>query len=457
LRARAEHAWRQTQAGAVALVKRLQQIARLGRRQAEQLITAGRTAAGLAAENERDRLEALDALAHLDALRARLPLVYRRLFSFQPVGDPLLLEQRDTALEAVRTAYQRWTDGQLTSAILLTGPPGSGRTSVLMALRRTLFSDASPATLVLTRRIENEPELAALIAQALDLDPGPEPSLNRLEEILQAESERHRIGLIENLEHLLLRAPSGSDLYERMAVFLSRTDGVVFWVTTMVEPAWHFLLRTEPQIAALSQPIVLQALDRAGLEAAVMKRHMRSGLPLVFAEPTDLQPLTRRRLQRAETEDAQQTILREVFFDRLFRASGGHLQLAFLHWLRTIDFEAVTDRLTVNPLHALDFSFIERFDLVRSFTLKALLQHGSLTLPEHDRVLRTTREESFLVFEALANELLIEQIVKPSGDGAMSRDTVGAPIASITPTDRYRIRPLVVNPVTEALRAKNML
>ncbi|MDX1532139.1 MAG: AAA family ATPase, partial [Rhodothermales bacterium] len=449
--------------GARALAERAVQASRvafrLGRREAERLIRLGQTAAGLAEATERERLRTLDALAGSGTLTAGLPLVYRRLFSFEPLTDPSLLVGRDAELARLRTLYERWGEGRPASAIVVAGPSGSGRTSLLNVLRATAFGDAPVAHLHLTDRLDRPDALAALLADALDIPPEAGASLERLEDHLRAERTQ-RVCLIEGLEHLVLRAPNGLDDLERTLVFFSRTDCTVFWLATATDAMWRFAAKAAPQVTGLVDDLELSPLSRADLEEAILRRHRRSGLPLTFLPPDSPSPLLARRLKQARTDEDREALLRSEFFDGLHRVSGTHLPLALLYWLRAA--EPATDevaangsgegspspttdappadRLLLHPVRPLDFSFLNRFDLPRAFALKALLQHGTLTLAEHDRVLRASRAESFLVFEALRNLHLIEPIQAPDRNG-QAPTTVEAGV-------RYRLHPLAVAPVT---------
>ena len=426
---------------------------RFGRAEAKRLVRMGQAAAGLTAQTEADRQRTIDALAESTQLLAGLPLVYRRLFSFTPLTDPTLLEGRETSLARVSDLAERWRQGLDSSSLVVTAEPGGGRTSFINAVR-ALLADDEPLSLHLTDRSDDEQAVARLIGDALGLE--AVDSFDALEDRLLT-VRRKRIFIVEGLEHLLLRAPGGLDLIERMLVSMSRTDGRVLWIGTMVQPGWRFIERVAPQLTGLVTAVQLAPFTRVQVEAALMKRHARSGLPLVFAEPAEPSTLLARKLGKATTPEARQTILREEFFDGLYRASGPNLRLALLYWLRAADFEAAADTLTLRPVRPLDFSFVGAFDLARSFALKALLQHGSLTLSEHDRIFRTSRDESFLIFESLRNLHLIQSAAAP--EAALARRN-GAPEAApdlIREDVRYRLHPLVVAPVTSALRAKNML
>ena len=429
---------------------------RVGRIGAKRLVQIGQAAAGLAAQSEADRQRTLDAIAESAHLHANLPLVYRRLFSFAPLTDATLFESRVDQIARVTEHANRWRAGRDSSALIVTSDPGSGRTSFLNILRATVFADDDPATVHLTERTD-EPTVARQIADALGVE--GITSFEDLETYLisRANAGRKQVCLIEGLEHLLLRAPGGLDLIERTFIFMSRTDAHVLWIGAMWLLGWRFVERTAPQVTGLVDPIELPPFTRAQIESALVKRHARSGLPLVFAEPTDPSPLLARRLGKAASPEARQEILHAEFFDGLYRASGPNMMLALLYWLRAADFEATADTLTLRPVRPLDFAFVGAFDLPRSFALKALLQHGTLTLTEHDRIFRTSRDESFLIFESLHNQRLIQPASGP--EAALQARRNGTPAVShpVQEGVRYRLHPLVIAPVTDALRAKNML
>ena len=71
-----------------------------------------RRALGIAGDAQsRDQLRAR-TLAFADEIPGNLPVVYRRLFSFEPLSDPRLLAGREDAVAAAEAAWNRWRAGQ---------------------------------------------------------------------------------------------------------------------------------------------------------------------------------------------------------------------------------------------------------------------------------------------------------------------------------------------------------
>jgi hypothetical protein len=392
-----------------------------------------------------------------------LPLVYRKLFAFEPVAETALLEGRTRDVARVRLHLRRWKDGQEASALVIAMPLGSGRTSLLNAVEDHLDGDdAHVARIAFERRVHTESELAQRLAEALGVSESllgehdAAPTLAALERALEATPKASRSGgggparvvLIDDFEHLILRARGGSALVERFLVFLSRTDDLALWVVAASDAAWGFLEQTARAATGLVVVHRPEAVDRATLEEIVLGRHRRSGLPLVFDQPDDLPTFAKQRIRRASTPAEEQAALREDYLERLFRASGQNIMLALLYWLRSADFKSEAGTLHVRPLQPLSFRFLSGFDRNRAFTLKAFLDHKTLTLEDHDRIFRMARAESTFLLEALLNQRLIVPHTAPRSAAAPKRVDDGV---------AYRIRPLILHPVTGYLRGQHIV
>ena len=420
-------------------------LVRRGRQQARLLLEHGRSAILPMEAGVRDRLSAIDAIspAAIRKLREESPLVYGRLFALQPLAESYLLEGRTGDIERIRYHHERWRHGSAAGALVLPMTPGSGRTSLLIAVRSEFKRASDVCAVSLDKRVADVSDFAALIARTLGIDTGGDPSLDRLE--FELRDAVPKMCLIDNMEHLLLRTPGGSDLMERVLIFLSRTDSTVCWVATIASLAWRFLETALGPATTLVTAHRPRVLARSTLEAIVLGRHRRSGLPLEFRRPDNLSPLARRRLARANSPKAAQDILRKVYFERLHHASGENVMLALFYWLQSARFNEAEDTLAIEPMRPLRFKFFESFDLARAFTLKDLLLHHSLTLQEHSCVFRMTTEESIYQLEGLLNIRLIV----PDEDGAGS--------TRIVPGVRYRLHPLILHPTCRLLADRHII
>jgi hypothetical protein len=193
----------------------------------------------------------------------------------------------------------------------------------------------------------------------------------------------------------------------------------------------------------------LEPLDVDAMRAAITVRHRRSGLAIGYEEPTGGMHRLKRRMRRfRRAEENFQSQLASDFFDRLHRTSGGYLSLALYQWLKAADFttgEGVFMRQPDRP----DFSVLDTLNLTQNFTLKAFLEHRTLTLAEHDRIFRLSRQESFQVIESLRNRHLLDQV----SNGTEAREER----SEIEEELRYRVPPLVMGAVISHLQARNIV
>jgi hypothetical protein len=425
---------------------------RLGRGRAMRLVRLGQSALEGERVTEEQKRRTIDALSTLDEVLGDLPLVYRRLFSFQPVSDVALLEGRASDVEALTAHFAHWREG-LTDAFVVTGYDGNGRSSFINVVAETVLREADVRRVRLTERVLDEGVFAGRLAEALGVDDRDAWTFGRLAVALSRRNEedgKPLVCIIENLEHLLLRTSSDNGLVGPFLAFMSRFDSSVFWLATLAEPAWHYIEKVESGTACLVRRHALAPLGRSALEAVIMNRHKRSGLRLEFLPPAVTSSLLRRRLSRAHDHEERQVILRAEYFDLLARLTGQNLLLAIFYWVRSVHLDPETSTVRVRAIEPVSFAFIDAFTLSQSFTLKAFLDHATLSLAEHDRIFRMSHDESHHLFESLGNLLVIEP--------AQTSERVSQFVfTTVDDEQRYRIRPLVVHPVLTHLRSKNIV
>lgn len=417
------------------------------RRVLSRLLRRGRTLVGAAEASPRLAFGTMRLLSEPERLLEGLPLVYQRLFSLAPVSDPGLLAGREVQLGEVEARWRRWKDDEGIPVVVV-GRPGAGVSSFfLVAVQRLQGLGARPAHRVLERRYTEEADLANALSETFGTD--PVDSLEGLAaSILSAPAGTlPDFVALEGIEHLYLRIPGGTDLIERLLTLTAETEPRVFWLLSVTQSAWQLVQKSEPTAVSQVDPLPLAPLDAAGLRAAILARHRRSGVPLSYVEPTEGRRLLRRRLRRLRGTTGHQKVLEEDFFERLHRSSGGNVRFALFDWLRAADFSTSEGQLRVRPLEPMDFSFLESLDLTQNFSLKALLEHRTLTLEEHDKIFRLPRQESYQIFESLRNRNLIET----------TEDGVAEGIAGVRGEARHRLVPLLTGAAAAHLARRNIL
>jgi hypothetical protein len=251
------------------------------------------------------------------------------------------------------------------------------------------------------------------------------------------------------LEHLFLQVPGGCDLIERFLIFLARTDSEVYWIATIGREAWQYLEKTAATTVGFVTSMPMTLLDRTRIEEVMLSRHRRSGMELQFLPAEKVTTLMRQRLRRARTLEAKQAILREAFFDSMFKAADQQIALGLFYWLKASHVDEEEDAIQVRPLEILDFAFLAHLDLTRLFTLKAFVVHRTLSLDELGQLLRLPPDQGILILESLLSLQLIEPVPAPVSEGRTDPPDVT--------TQRFRLRRLVVRPVLAHLMSKRMV
>ncbi|MEL7449707.1 MAG: hypothetical protein AAFN78_10890 [Pseudomonadota bacterium] len=401
-----------------------------------------------------DRQASIDAVARLADIRARLPVVYRRIFTFYPLDDETLLAGREQDLTWLRKQLLLWRRGRA-SAIVLSSAPGSGLTSFLNVAQRTCLRGCNVTEVEIHERETSEQVVTVLLAQALGLTTGEEPpdNLRALADRIMAREETGAVNvcIVDRLEHLMLRRIGGMDLLGRLLRLFSATDSRVFWIGTVSDFAWQLLGKSEPLALGLVQYRKMAPYDRPAVEEVIIKRHRRSGLPLVFDPPAIITPFFRRKLRKAGSDEERQAMLQAEYFDDLFAASGQNIMLALFYWHLSIICHAEPPSIQVKALPKLSFDFLDFLSLPEAFALKAFLEHATLTVEEFSHIADISSEASHEIFESLGNSMIVEL------DANEYRNVVNVQFERIEPDRRYRLRPLLVQPIIRFLRTRNIV
>lgn len=405
---------------------------------------------GTSARTVVDRRE--HSLEHADEYPDALPVVYRRLFSLEPLADARLLAGREDALTAVEAAWARRATGETRSLVVIASP-GVGVTSFLNVVTSRLSEEAPGGVRQeFTTRLHTEAHLAACLAGWLGL--GEAGDLDSLaDRMLEAPpASVPGFAILEATEHLHTRAPGGARLFERLLTFMSRTESRVFWIAAMTSTAWQLVEKRAPAFVHDIERVTLGELAPEALRQAVLARHRLSGLPLRFAEPHDRGAALRRRARRLRGSYKQEDLIESDFFQRLHRVSRGSPRLALFYWLRSADFASTAGSLLVQPLRTLE-SGIENLDRAQSFALKAILDHGTLTVDEYCDVARNSSAESLHILRSLEEYRVIEKV--PAA--AREKPPVEKAAGDSADGPRYRVRPLMIGAVAAHLRSSNIL
>ena len=420
-------------------------VAKNVRTQFSKLIQKGQSAVGVIEQSEEEWLYTLNRVSNFNSLHHSLPLIYQRLFSPNPLADADLVEGRKQDLDFISKHYDHWLKGQM-GPLVLSMVEGSGRTSLMNVLHQSTFKQAKVHRIVFNKRIQDTTTWAERIAAVLDISPAK--SIEHIESQLVARSRSKTpdIIILDQFEHLLLCTPGGDDVLERILIFMSRTDHLIYWVANINKHAWHYLENTIHPSFGFITAYTASTISRPDMENIILKRHHRSGLTLRF-DPS-IRSSTFRQLTQPRDDKSRQRDLKRIFFDRLYKHSGENIRLAILYWLQSVRYDKNEDTLHVHNIHPINFAFLDTLDLKRAFTLKTLMIHGTLTLDEHMRLFNMNQTESTFILESLLNLRIIEQTGKKGETNQQ---------VHILPDASYRLHSLIRHPVSEYLSREHII
>jgi hypothetical protein len=352
-----------------------------------------------------------------------LPLLYRRLFRFEPLQDPRFLVGRETEMGAISAARSMWEAGRPV-AVILVGQRGSGKTSLInCALKRSLAGQEVVRG-EFSRRLVTEAEMRQFLA---DLVHAGDPA--RLESFL---TSGKRIIILEELERTFLRQIGHYGALRSLQRIIAATNSRTFWILSTNQISFKFMDAAVHLGRTFSHRINASTASRDDLQQAIVLRHNLSGLRLKYAPP----PITGGRMQRLIGSLTDRVTPEAYFFDALSRESAGVYRSAFEIWLGQIDL-VQGGTLYMKPLSSPDLSkLVDHMGMEDLFTLVAIPQHGGLTAEEHAVIFQKSVAES----RAQLNELLGNEIIEP--DPAHPG---------------FRIRPEAMRVVAEALYSRNLL
>lgn len=321
------------------------------------------------------RSRASDYLNETERRLSQLPLIYRSLFSFDPVVDPRYLKGRDNDLSSLAQAYARWTDGLFTSVVLV-GEEGSGKTSLLDRCLSTTLSDQRVLRMLIPHTITSDEHLLDVLRKGVDI-----PEADDFSTLLaMIRTQPRRYVVLEGMQNLYLRHMNGFGAIERFLLFITESASHVFWLVTCTRYSWNYLDNAILVSASFTDAVHTDQMDANEIRAAIMSRHRVSGYRAVFT-PSDTEKRSRAYKKLLNDEEARQNFLELTYFQDLAKWSRGNIKIAMLFWLRTIR-GITSDTFTIEPVSADLIEIGDAFNLDDLFAITAILQHQDITVDE---------------------------------------------------------------------------
>ena len=358
---------------------------------------------------------------------AKLPYIYKQLFSLDPISDPRFFAGQEPELELLRESFTSWKDNH-EKQIAVIGERGSGKTTFLNISQDSFLSEYTVLRINIDDTIWSEYRLLNLFSHSFDMLAAE--TLDGIEEQLAAGTQSF-VCILENMHHLFLRTVTGFDTLERLLLFIQNTRHNVFWIVSCSLYGWQYLDKVVSIRSYFQNVIMVDTQSHEEMKQMILKRHRMSGYRLTYELPPAL--TKNRQLKKLKNERKRQAFIEDHVFKSLTGISAGNIRVAMLLWLNAVTIKE-NDQLLLSLQTEFDHTFIYQLPAEEMFTLAALIQHESLTEQYHAMVFRQEVRQSTLLLKRMLSRGLIQH--QPSG---------------------YYVHPFLYRPVVEALRSKQML
>lgn len=265
---------------------------------------------------------------------ARVPVVYRRVFSAQALEAGDILTGREAALEQARAALEDRGAGLRTAALI--GPDGVGKSAFIDAVLRGKKWKS------IARHELEAPASREDVAKILDV--------------------RGEGGLVivAGVSYLYSLRPGGAEPLRAFVEGVVRDGGRNAFLVRADDVVWAQASALAPLGDAFPERVPLAPLDRETLRATVLARHAVSGYGLVFSDGEREESAFDAVAARAFASIARP---QEAFFRALHEASGGLVRDALRLWLASVrDVDETTDLVHVGPVPPSPLLWLRRLD-----------------------------------------------------------------------------------------------
>ncbi len=366
-----------------------------------------------------------DFLNESNQIIENLPVIYRRLYTIEPLVEPMLFEGREKEIETVNKAFDQWRQGRFGS-VLISGEMWSGLTSLINYLlsqnnfphpiHRHIFEDT----------ITEPGELYSLLAKIFNKDNFQ--SISEVVEYLNTSDKK--IIILEDLQHLYLRKINGLKALMELIEIIAATHKRVFWIATLSSYAAQFLEKNIHISGFFSYPISLADFSAEQISNLVIKRNRISGFKILFeAGKSDLKD---KRFLKLD-ENGKQNFLKTRFFKELNSFARHNVSLALLYWLLSTK-KVTKNTIIISNFKKLDLSFLLLLSSERIFVLHCLILHDGLKAEQITEVLSLPPQQVNMLLLAMEE------------DGILYQDK-----------EVFMVHPLVYRGVIQLLKSKNLL
>lgn len=353
--------------------------------------------------DESIKTDVANYLAETERRIAELPLIYRKLYSFEPLQDRRYLTGRNNAISRFNKSWTNWEKGLFSNTVYI-GERGSGKTSMINMTKDIPDPAIERIVVSMNYTISDTSILLNDLCKALSLD-----GAGNTEEFIQSvyQMSDRKIVILEGFQNLYLRNINGFHAIENFLLILSRTADKIFWVVTSSRYAWNYLDKVLKASEYFTDIICCDRLSGLEIKELILNRHAMSGYDITFeADAQVAQSRVYRKL--GGNEQLQQDYLTDRYFEDLSEIAEGNATIAIIYWLRSVG-AADTSRIFISPLEEKRVQLSADLSEDALFTLAAILIHDDLTVAQLAQVLNISSARSRLLLSRMKSRSILTE------------------------------------------------
>jgi flagellar biosynthesis GTPase FlhF len=345
----------------------------------------------------RRRLEKQAAEVTAAPTEDQLPDDLRAWFSEDPVAKETYAITDVSGMDRFETQRDRWVQGKKSTALIVVGETGFGKTSWLNAAEARANGPVRRVTL--GRRIVREDDFLAFVVRELALDTS-EPATRSTVTDAIAKAERQLI-LVDDAHHLTLRGVGTLGAWDAFSEIVERTRHNTLWVAAMNGFAFQHLAWTRGGVEPFREIVHLRSWSEARVALLLDSRSRESGYEMVYDD------LVVDKLEGVEGE-AQLVSTQEGYARLIWDYADGCPRVALHCWKNSL----VPDgpkRVRVRLFRRPKADELEALDDTERFVLASVVWHGSLTRGEAVTSLNLSLAVCEDAFDKLHDQGVIEE------------------------------------------------
>lgn len=325
-----------------------------------------------------------DYLNTTETAISKLPFVYQRLFSFEPLESFNLYIERRVPMETFNLAYAKWKEGKF-SPVVLIGEKGSGKTTFLRKFLKTTISNEKVFVFNL---LENNKKPADIYHEIID-GTG----------LTDLKSDNKKIIVLDGLERLFEAKINGFNYLTKLFNVISETRKEVFWIVSVHETSWNFIDKSVQASNYFGYHIRLNDLDYNELVNLIESRHNLSGYKIRYVDN-----LRKKSFLNIKKKDSgfDEEELRKSYFNLLIKNVQGNILQAYIYWLRSLKLDEST--ILVNNDNQLEFDFVRGIPQSKLLLLKSILIHSGLSADKMSEIFRIDQSQCDLELKQLDDD-----------------------------------------------------